>query len=215
MISSILSFMTPDSRTQIAPGELIYRKPNSEDGAAIWDLIQNCPPLDENSLYCNILQADHFRDTCIAAQHEDRIVGWISGYRPPREKNTLFIWQVAVHEDARGLGLGKKLMRKLLARQSCLGVNTLKTTITPDNAASWGLFKSFAKDIGGEMDDDPWLCKDAHFDGMHDPEHLITIKFPPRQPAMRNQDNTPKVNKAAEYKADIKTADGGPDKAAG
>lgn len=191
MISSILAFMNNDEAPRIDPDGLRFRKPRAEDGADIWSLIRACPPLDENSLYCNILQADHFADTSIAAEYEDRIVGWISGYRPPKERSALFIWQVAVHEDARGLGLGKKLMRRLLSRRACEGVKRLKTTITPDNKASWGLFRSFARDIGGQMSDAEWLCRNRHFDGRHDPEHLITIDFAPRQFSDRNQDNRP------------------------
>ena len=36
------------------------RLPQAEDGAAIWDLVQSCKPLDENSMYCNMIQCDHF-----------------------------------------------------------------------------------------------------------------------------------------------------------
>jgi L-2,4-diaminobutyric acid acetyltransferase len=153
------------------------RKPLATDGAAIWELIKSCKPLDENSMYCNLVQADHFRDTCVVAELEGEIVGWVSGHMIPA-KDELFVWQVAVSEKARGLGLGKLMLLDLIERDACDGANRLKTTITEDNAASWGLFKSFARAIGGKLDDEPHFERDVHFDGRHDTEHMVTITLP-------------------------------------
>jgi L-2,4-diaminobutyric acid acetyltransferase len=61
------------------------RKPDANDGAAIWELIRACKPLDENSMYANLIQADHFRDTCVVAELDGEIVGWISGHMIPGE----------------------------------------------------------------------------------------------------------------------------------
>ncbi len=153
------------------------RKPNATDGADIWALVKRCKPLDENSMYANLIQADHFRDTCVVAELEGEIVGWISGHIIP-ERKALFVWQVAVSEKARGLGLGKQMLSALTRREACRGVTHLNTTITEDNAASWGLFRSFARSIGGTLSDTPYFERDAHFDGHHDTEHLVTITLP-------------------------------------
>ena len=59
------------------------RKPDTTDGADIWALVKACKPLDENSMYCNLVQADHFRDTCVVAEMDGEIVGWISGHMIP------------------------------------------------------------------------------------------------------------------------------------
>lgn len=71
------------------------RKPEATDGAAIWELVKSCKPLDENSMYCNLVQADHFRETCVVAELDGDIVGWVSGHIIP-DQNALFVWQVAV-----------------------------------------------------------------------------------------------------------------------
>ena len=146
-------------------------------GAAIWELVRDCKPLDENSMYCNLVQADHFADTCVVAELDDDIVGWISGHLIPSQE-ALFVWQVAVSAKARGLGLGKTMLRHLTARDVCKGTTELKTTITRDNKASWGLFRSFARDIGGALDDEPHFEREEHFDGRHSTEHLVTIELP-------------------------------------
>lgn len=156
---------------------LRLRKPDSRDGAAIWTLIGACKPLDENSMYANLIQADHFRDTCVVAELDGEIVGWISGHVIPGS-NELFVWQVAVGPQARGMGLGKKMLMSLVKRKECRDAVALKTTITRDNAASWALFKSFARAVGGALDDTPHFERDVHFGGKHATEHMVTITLP-------------------------------------
>lgn len=43
-------------------------KPQATDGASIRDLVRACKPLDEISMYCNLVQAEHFRDTCVVSE---------------------------------------------------------------------------------------------------------------------------------------------------
>lgn len=160
------------------------RKPDAADGADIWELVSKCQPLDENSMYCNLIQADHFRDTCVVAELDDEIVGWISGHMIPNQ-DAFFVWQVAVSPDARGLGLGRKMLAHLVDRDECAGAEALKTTITKDNDASWGLFRSFARQIGGEISDQPHFERDAHFDGQHATEHMVTIDLPEEPKLLR------------------------------
>ena len=164
----------PKDSTSGRTGTPRLRKPVAEDGAAIWELIRRCEPLDENSMYANLIQADHFRDTCVVAERDGEIVGWISGHMIPNE-DAFFVWQVAVSPSARGLGLGKAMLFNLIDRDEVDAASTLKTTITKDNKASWGLFRSFARDIGGDLTDAPHYKQNVHFEGAHDTEHMVTI----------------------------------------
>lgn len=169
-----------DTPRSTARNALRLRKPEPSDGSAIWDLVKCCKPLDENSMYCNLVQAEHFRDTCVVAELDGEIVGWISGHMIPA-KDELFVWQVAVGTKARGLGLGKKMLLELIDRDACEDATHLKTTITEDNDASWGLFRSFARTVGGDLEDAPHYESDEHFDGRHDTEHMVTITLPEAQ----------------------------------
>ncbi|RJL06971.1 diaminobutyrate acetyltransferase [Paracoccus aestuarii] len=157
--------------------QLVFRKPDPTDGSNIWDLVRQCKPLDENSMYCNLVQTDHFRDTCVVAELEGRIVGWVSGHLIPGQ-DALFVWQVAVSPVARGMGLGRRMLTHLLARPECAEARHLNTTITRDNDASWALFRSLARSLGGTLDDDPHYKRDEHFDGRHATEHMVTIELP-------------------------------------
>lgn len=156
---------------------LCLRKPDATDGSDIWSLVKSCAPLDVNSMYANLIQADHFRDTCVVAELDGEIAGWVSGHIIP-DSNELFVWQVAVSEKARGLGLGKRMLLELIERDACDDAHALKTTITRDNDASWALFKSFARHIGGDLEDTPHFEREAHFDGRHATEHMVTIALP-------------------------------------
>lgn len=153
---------------------VICRKPSLEDGMAVFRLVESCPPLDTNSSYCNLLQSSHFADTSIVAADE-KIVGFISGYILPARPNTLFIWQVAVAEQARGIGLASRMLQELLTRENCKEVSYLETTITQDNLTSWALFKNVAKKISADFQSSPWMDKTTHFNDQHDSEALVRI----------------------------------------
>ena len=149
--------------------------PAKSDGPAVHSLISRCPPLDENSLYCNLLQCTHFAGTSVIAKRDDKVVGFISGYLTGDDDQTLFIWQVAVDKTARGEGLAKKMLRHILSRPTCAKVRHLHTTITPDNDASWGLFRSFAKEVGASISSEPFFDQNRHFNGAHETENLVDI----------------------------------------
>ena len=149
--------------------------PKSEDGAAVHDLVAACPPLDTNSLYMNLIQTTHFAQTCALAREDGEVIAWVSGHIPPEEPDTYFLWQVAVGEKARGKRLPKKLIADIFSRPACKNVRYLKTTITPDNDASWGLFRSVARWLGAPLKDDLFFDKERHFKGRHDSEVLVTI----------------------------------------
>lgn len=151
------------------------RAPAAEDGAAVYELIAQCPPLDTNSMYCNLLQCTHFSATSVAAELNDDIVGFVSGYIQPDKPDTLFIWQVAVGEKARGQGLAGRMLRDILARAACDQVKFIETTITPDNRASWALFESLANKLGAELNHSVMFDRQQHFAGQHETEMLVRI----------------------------------------
>nr|WP_086937428.1 diaminobutyrate acetyltransferase [Thaumasiovibrio occultus] len=153
-----------------------FRKPVSEDGYFIHQLINQCPPLDTNSAYCNFLQTTHFRDTCIAAEDENGdIAGFISAYLVPSSPDTLFIWQVAIAEPARGNGLASKMVAKLLEREETNAVTRVETTITKNNDASWALFRKLDRQNGNRGETSVFLDKETHFQDKHDTEYLYRI----------------------------------------
>lgn len=154
---------------------ILLRPPVLADGLAVHGLVQRCPPLDENSSYCNFLQCSHFADTSVAAESGQELVGFVSGYIVPQRPDSLFIWQVAVAEEARGLGLASRMLSHIIDRPSCSEVRYLETSITQENQASWALFGSWANKRSAEFQSSPWMDKDRHFAGQHESEALVRI----------------------------------------
>jgi diaminobutyrate acetyltransferase len=167
-------------------GALQLRKPTAQDGPAVTRLIAACAPLDINSAYCNLLQCTHFADSCIVVERDGKILGWVSGYRPPTESSSFFIWQVAVAKAARGKGLAQRMIRALLDRPFAEGVTHLITTVTDDNAPSWALFNGLARTWGASLTRSAMFERDTHFAGAHATEWLARIGPLPSRPS-RNQ----------------------------
>ena len=145
------------------------------DGPAVTELIRRCPPLDVNSAYCNLVQCAHFADTCVVAEAEGRVVGWLSAHRPPGAPDQIFVWQVAVDAVARGAGLGGRMLDALLARPAVRDARVLTTTITENNVASWALFEGFARRRGLTLSKEPLFTREVHFAGTHDTEWQASI----------------------------------------
>ncbi len=154
---------------------ITLRKPHSNDGYSVFKLIKNSPPLDTNSAYCNLLQCSHFASTSVIAISNEKTVGFISAYIKPEQADTLFVWQVAVCDSARGQGLAKKMLSHIVERDSCDLVSHLETTITEDNKASWALFESFTQQYQTELVRSVMFDKEQHFGGEHATELLARI----------------------------------------
>lgn len=141
---------------------LRFRQPDINDGAAVYELIQACPPLDLNSNYVYLLLCTHFAQTCIVVQRADQLVGFISAYRHPEKPHTLFVWQVAVHESMRGQGLAQNMLDSLLERANLHGIEFIETTVDPDNHSSRRLFEKLAQQHQAELIELEFL-KTEHF----------------------------------------------------
>lgn len=171
----ILNISTGNMNTAVKGKAPLLRQPEPVDGYKVHKLIDSCPPLDPNSTYCNLLQCTHFASTSVCASVDEEIVGFISGYRIPERPSTLFVWQVAVAESARGIGLASSMLKNILDRNNETPITHIETTITADNAASWALFKSLANKLQTELSSAEFFSKDKHFAGMHDSEHLVQV----------------------------------------
>lgn len=153
--------------------DLQLRAPTADDGPALHALVRACPPLDLNSRYCNLLQCTHFADTAAVAGRDGRLLGAVTGYRLPQRPDTLFIWQVAVHPEARGAGLARRLLDHLVQRLP--DVRRLETSVTAGNAPSAALFTAFARRRGAALVREPLFERERHLDNSQDTEWLLRI----------------------------------------
>lgn len=154
---------------------ITFKHPTSQLGMDAHRLIAECPPLDPNSVYCNLLQCTHFANTCMGAFQGDQLVGFVSAYVIPDRPDTLFVWQVAIGKTIRGQGIAKELILHLLKQPSCQAIKHIETTITEPNTASWALFKSLTSALNTSLTSSLFYDRQQHFDNQHDSEMLVHI----------------------------------------
>ncbi|MCC5849552.1 MAG: diaminobutyrate acetyltransferase [Verrucomicrobia bacterium] len=156
-----------------------FREPRLEDGAKVYALIRACPPLDVNSAYAYFLLSDHFRHTTVVAESEGKLVGCITAYLRQDQPDVLFVWQVAVHADARGQGLAKRMLNEVANRPAAAKAKWMETTISPSNAPSRRLFASWAESRKIGIEEKTYL-EPEHFapagdDAAHEAECLFRM----------------------------------------
>jgi L-2,4-diaminobutyric acid acetyltransferase len=156
--------------------EIQLRKPRLGDGLDVHQLIANSPPLDLNSVYSYYLLSDHFRDSCVIAESQGKVVGFLSAYRIPSRPSTLFVWQVVVNRALRGKKIAWRMLDAVLQRYQGDELDYVEATVNPDNIASRRLFEHLAKERQTVIEEETYLAADAFGPGTgHQSEILLRV----------------------------------------
>jgi len=147
--------------------------PSVEDSVPMWRLIQKAGNLDVNSAYAYMLFCKHFSQTCRVARRDGELVGAATGYLMPDEPESLFVWQVVVDRQARGLGLAGKLLDALIAG-SRNRIRRIKTTVSPSNMASRRIFDKLATRLDTTITLSEGFPQSL-FPDAHEAEPLLTL----------------------------------------
>lgn len=149
--------------------------PTQAHGPRLAELIRRSPPLDANSDYCYLLLCTHFAATSAVAEGADGVLlGGVTAYRLPERPETLFIWQLVVASEARGLGLAGRLVESVAARAAATPLRWIETTVSPGNGPSNAVFDRFAARRGVTIARQP--CFDpADFTSDHEAEVLLRL----------------------------------------
>lgn len=160
----------PDPRHTIS-----LRQPVPKDGATVQNLIRKSAFLDDNSLYCYLAICTHFSQTSVVSVMGDLIVGVVTAYIPPQQRDTLFVWQVAVDTSAQKQGLAGRMLQEILSRTACTDIIYVETTVTRDNTASRAMFDSLARKNQCQIKESVMFDKQTHFLNLHDTEYKLRI----------------------------------------
>jgi L-2,4-diaminobutyric acid acetyltransferase len=119
-------------------------KPKVTDGSLMWQLVTQST-LDLNSPYKYIMMCEYFSETCVVVKKNEKLLGFITAFIPPKQQDVIFVWQVGVDPSQQGKGIASKMLAELLKRDVCKNVRYLEATVTPSNQASQSLFRGFAR----------------------------------------------------------------------
>jgi len=166
--------MLPEGTTThaVSPPRPVFRRPRPEDGARMHQLVEEMGGLELNSAYFYVLYCLDYADTCLVAEVDDRLAGFVLGHRPPTRPDVLFVWQIGVAPFMRRQGLARRLLDTFLERNP--DARWLEATVTPDNVASRRLFRSVARDHGVGCHVGDFMLPE-HFPNGHEAEELFRI----------------------------------------
>jgi L-2,4-diaminobutyric acid acetyltransferase len=143
----------------------LLRKPDKNDSKEIFQLIKSVGTLDLNSQYLYLLQTTHFQNTCSVAIYNEKIVGFVSGYIIPDDKETLFIWQVAVSNEVRGQNLAMKIILDIFNKNNTSNnIKYILSTVSPSNKASQRVFEKIANKLNTKIENKTLFSIDDFFD---------------------------------------------------
>ncbi len=116
------------------------REAREDEFLEVYDLVSQSPPLEKYFQHFYRIMLRYFSSTCLVAEHQKKLVGWQMGFVSQNDYNTYFLWQIGVHPDMQGRGLGGLLLEETEKRAYELGCSRVEVTIDPENLASEKLF---------------------------------------------------------------------------
>lgn len=150
----------------------VFRMARPEDGAKMWELVREMGGLELNTAYFYVLFCIDFAETCVVAEVDGEMAGFVLGHRPPKRSDAIFVWQVGVAPWMRKQGLARRLIDAFIEQNP--DARWLEASVTPENTASRKLFRSVARDrdVGCEVLD---FMGASLFPNSHEAEDLFRI----------------------------------------
>ena len=140
--------------------------------ARMYELVKEMGGLELNTAYFYVLFCIDFAETCVVAEVDGKLAGFVLGHRPPGRQDAVFVWQVGVAPFMRKQGLARRLLEAFLQQNP--DARWLEASVTPSNTASRKLFRSVARDHGVECEVSTFMLAE-HFPDGHEPEELFRI----------------------------------------
>lgn len=155
--------------------DIIFCKFESLDGLWVYKLIVECKLLDENFVYCNLLQCIYFVDILVVVEMDGDLVGFIFGYILFKQQNMLFVWQVVVYGKVCGKGFVKCMLVELIKCDEVENVQFIEIIIILDNEVFWGMFCSFVYECWMFIEEFIFFDLCIYFVGEYNDEYLLCI----------------------------------------
>lgn len=119
---------------------IIIREAKENEFLKVYELVSQSPPLEKYFQHFYRIMLRYFTSTCLVAELQQKLVGWQMGFISQNSPETYFLWQIGVHPDMQGRGLGGLLLEDVEKRVYQLGCKRVEVTIDPENLPSGKLF---------------------------------------------------------------------------
>jgi phosphoribosylamine--glycine ligase len=119
---------------------IIIREAKEDEFLFVYNLVSQSPPLEKYFQHFFKIMLRYFSSTCLVADYQGKLVGWQMGFVSQNDPNTYFLWQIGVHPDMQGRGLGGLLLDSIENKVIELGCTRIELTIDPENISSEKLF---------------------------------------------------------------------------
>jgi len=119
---------------------IIIREAKEDEFLHVYNLVSQSPPLEKYFQHFFKIMLRYFSSTCLVAEHQGKLIGWQMGLLSQNDPTTYFLWQVGVHPDMQGRGLGGLLLDAIENKVTELGCTRIELTIDPENISSEKLF---------------------------------------------------------------------------
>lgn len=130
---------------------MLIRNIYKDDIDSVIELLQHSKPyVRPHHPYVYWMLQNYFSSSNLVAIEDNEIIGFV-GALPSQEKNTLFIWQIAVDTDYRGQEVGLELLFKLKECADNIRINSFEFSIDKANESSKVLFGKFAHKLNESM----------------------------------------------------------------
>lgn len=115
------------------------------DSASILRLVEQCGPyVAPHNLYLYWILEQYYASTCKVIETDNDIIGFVSGM-PSVDNNSLFIWQICIHNEYRNQGIATLLLDSSLSSAREMGYSFMELSISKGNIASQMFFDKYAQ----------------------------------------------------------------------
>ncbi len=119
---------------------ITIREAKEDEFLQVYDLISQSPPLEKYFQHFYRIMLRYFSSTCLVAEYQKKLVGWQMGFISQNDHNTYFLWQIGIHPDLQGRGLGGLLLEATEKKAYESSCSRIEVTVDPENLASEKLF---------------------------------------------------------------------------
>ena len=136
------------------------RNPKESEFEKIYNFVSRCKPLESYGDHFYRIMLRYFNNTCLIAEEENNILGFILGVISQTDPKSYFLWQIGVNPEVQGQGIGRKMLEHIEIELKRKNINRIELTIDPENKASQKLFEKNGYSIISKPQEETFVVQD-------------------------------------------------------